>query len=423
LFSVGKNSQINKTLRKIFLFLANLLYICGTKLNFMYDGCIFSWPDKDFAVNKFFSYFCIKTNRLMSVTREMSDVKLYSSNMELYNSMIDDIRNARRSIHIEMYRMTRETVGQLFRDVLAEAAGRNVKVVLLIDAWGTGSSLSFFAPILKNGGHVRVFNTFRLGTRLFTQSHRRNHRKIMVIDDEICYLGSSNVSHYSLVWRELNLRMTGTLARPFRHIVDLDFKTFKKYIYTQKVFTRAIHFCGFEIIRDVPSIYKQKVMRKYLHLIKNAKESVYIETPYFLPGYRLRKAMGDAVHRGVSVNVVLPKHSDVGLVDVLRNRYLGQIYKSGINIFYYFPNNLHSKLMIVDQSVFTVGSTNFDYRSFRYMHEIILVGRNELIMTQLKQHKNETMQNVHNFDYEFWKRRPVFEKIVSWLLVPFRYLF
>lgn len=359
----------------------------------------------------------------MSQLPEVTGVRVFSSNMELYNSIIDDIRKARKSIHIEMYRISKETVGQLFRDVLAEAAERQVKVILLVDAWGTGTSLSFFAPVIKSGGQVRIFNTFRLGTRLFTQSHRRNHRKIVTIDDEICYLGSSNISHYSLVWRELNLRITGSLARPFRSIVDLDFKTYHKYIYTKKVFSRVIHFRGFEIIRDVPSIYKQKVMKKYLHLIKHATESVYIETPYFLPGFRLRKAMGDAAQRGVSVNVVLPKHSDVGLVDVLRNRYLGQIHKSGINIYYYYPNNLHSKLMIVDNSIFCVGSTNFDYRSFRYMHEIVLVGKHRQIAGELLQHRDETMKHVHNFDYEYWKRRPVIEKIISWLLVPFRYMF
>lgn len=359
----------------------------------------------------------------MSDFQEVTDVRLFSRNAELYNVMLEDIRNAQHNIYLEMYRMTKESTGELFRDALTEAALRGIKVVLLIDAWGTGTSLTFFAPLIKNGGHVRVFNTFRPGTKMFTQSHRRNHRKILTIDDKICYIGSSNISHYSVVWRELNLRITGTIAKPFRYIVDLDYKTHQRYTYIKKVFTRVIHFRGFEIIRDVPSIYKQKVMRKYLYLIRNARESVYMETPYFLPGYRLRKAMADAVERGVTVTIVLPKHSDVGLVDVLRNRYLGQIHKSGIHLLYYYPNNLHSKLIIVDNSTFCVGSTNFDYRSFRYMHEIVLCGKHELTMKLLLRHTHETLQSVQEFDYHYWKRRPVFEKFISWLLVPFRYLF
>jgi cardiolipin synthase A/B len=359
----------------------------------------------------------------MSEFQDVTDVRLFNRNAELYEMMLEDIRNAQQCIYFEMYRIIKESIGALFRDALAEAALRNVKVVLLIDAWGTGTSMTFFAPVIKNGGQVRIFNTFRPGTRMFTQSHRRNHRKILSIDDKICYIGSSNISHYSLVWRELNLRINGSIAKPFRYIVDLDFKTHQKYTYTKKVFTRVIHFRGFEIIRDVPSIYKQKVMRKYLYLIRNAKESVYIETPYFLPGYRLRKAMAEAVERGITVTIVLPKHSDVGLVDVLRNRYLGQIHKSGIHLLYYYPNNLHSKLMIIDKSTFCVGSTNFDYRSFRYMHEVVLCGKHEFIMKHLIAHRNETLLTVQDFDYQYWKRRPILEKIISWLLVPFRYLF
>jgi cardiolipin synthase A/B len=359
----------------------------------------------------------------MSLLPEISDVRLFNSNLELYGVMIEDMRIAQKSIYFEIYRITKEPIGQLFRDELAAAAKRGVRVVVLIDAWGTGASLSFFQPIIEQGGQVRAFNTLRPGTRIFTQSHRRNHRKIITIDDRICYVGSSNISYYSVVWRELMLRLTGTISKPFRHIIELDFKTYQKYAYTRRVFTRVIHFRGFEIIRDVPSIYKQKVMRKFLYLIKNAKESVYIETPYFLPGYRLRKAMADACQRGVQINVVMPKNSDVLLVDVLRNKYLGQIHKSGVDIHYYYPNNLHSKLMLVDNGLFCVGSSNFDYRSFRYMHEVVLLGKNEMILDELLKHKEQTLQTVQKFDYEFWRKRPRIEKLVAWLLVPFRFFF
>jgi len=360
----------------------------------------------------------------MSKQHDMSDVSLFNDNGKFLDSLLDDIHNAQHNIYIEIYRITKDAVtGARIRDALAIAAGRGVKVVLLIDAWGTGSSLSFFDPIRKSGGQVRVFNTFRLGTKIFTQSHRRNHRKIITIDDKICYIGSSNISYYSLTWRELMLRITGGIAKPLRHIIQLDFKTHQKYVYSQKVFSRTIHFRGFEIIRDIPSIYKQRVMRKYLYLIRNSKKSVYIETPYFLPGFRLRKAMADACQRGVNITVVLPRHSDVRLVDILRNKYLGKVFKSGVHILYYQPGNLHSKLMIVDNQIFCVGSTNFDYRSFRYMHEIVLSGKHPMVLKQVNTHRTETMSSVVEFDFDSWKKRPRLEKLVAWLLIPFRYFF
>jgi cardiolipin synthase A/B len=359
----------------------------------------------------------------MSVLPVVESVELCNHNEVLYRLMLQDISMAKKSIHFEFYRLSKDLLGKEFRDSLSDASKRGVHVVVVLDAWGTGSSLSFFKPIIDNGGKVRIFNTFRLGTKLFTQSHRRNHRKILAVDDRICYFGSSNITHYSTVWRELMLRIEGGLAKPLRHIVDLDYKAYRKFLYNKKVFTRVIHFRGFEIIRDVPSIIKQKVMRKYLYLLKNATSTVYIETPYFLPGYRLRKAMADAVQRGVGVTVVLPRHSDVGLVDVLRNKYLGKIHKAGIEIQYYYPNNLHSKLLIVDDAVYSVGSSNFDYRSFRYMHEMVVVGKQKEILKLLLKHKNETLQTVQPFDYAQWKRRPLFEKILAQILVPFRYFF
>ncbi len=359
----------------------------------------------------------------MSSSEAVSNVKLFSSNTKLYEDILSDIQGAKHSIYVEIYRITKETVGKTFRDALCEAAKRGVKVFLLIDAWGTGHSLSFFEPLIKNGGNVKVFNTFRLGTRVLTQSHRRNHRKIIIIDDEICYLGSSNITNYSASWRELMIRIKGTIAKPFKHIFEINFKHHRKYSYNQKVFTRVINFLGFEIIRDIPSIYKQVVMTKYLHLISNARKSVYIETPYFLPGYRLRKSMADAAERGVNVTAVMPKHSDVVLADLLRNYYLGKTYKSGVNIRFYYPDNLHSKLLLIDDSYFCVGSSNFDYRSFRNMHEVMLAGENPLLLTELLNHKEETLKNTEEFNYEGWKKRAVTEKMIEHILVPLRYFF
>jgi len=347
--------------------------------------------------------------------------KLFDNNTDLYNSMLEDIKNAKHSIYIEMYRITKEATGKSFIDAFAEAASRGVRIVGLFDAWGTGSSLSFFAPIINKGGQIKIFNKLRIIKLI--KSHHRNHRKILVIDEDISYIGSANISNYSKKWRELTLRIKGSLAKPLKKIIKLDFKFNKNLLYLSKGHTRFIHHDGFEIIRDIPSIYKQKVKRKYEYLVKNAKKSIYIETPYFLPGYKLRKALCDSSRRGINITIVLPKHSDVRLVDLLRNKYLGIIYNSGVKIKYYYPNNLHSKLMIIDNSLYCLGSSNFDYRSFRYMHEIIISGQHKDIIDKLLLYKKDTLNAVHDFNYETWKRRPLFERVITNLLIPFRYLF
>jgi cardiolipin synthase len=166
----------------------------------------------------------------------------------------------------------------------------------------------------------------------------------------------------------------------------------------------------------------KRVNLKFIRMIKAAKEKVCIVTPYFLPGFLLRKAMIDASRRGVDVTVILPKQSDVNLIDVLRNKYLGPLYKSGIQFLFYRPNNLHAKLMLIDDSHFALGSTNFDYRSFRYMYEIMLIGKDKDIAGQISDHIQNTMSDSIPFDFQRWNNRPLINKFFEWLLLPFRHL-
>lgn len=353
----------------------------------------------------------------------IEDVKLYDQNEHFYASLLEDIRNSKRNVYIEVYRISKDNLGQTFVEELAKAAARGIDVKLLVDAWGTGQSIQFFLPIIDNGGSVRIFSPIQLSRYLLSKAHLRNHRKLFVIDDNILYISSANITQYSLPWRELTLRIKGDLAIPFAHVFHINFRNHRRHTYNKKIFNRVIHFRGFEIIRDVPSLYRQKVLRKLIYMIRHAKQNIYIETPYFLVGYRFRKALADAINRGIKVELVLPKHSDVILFDFLRNRYLGQLYKWNIEILYYYPSNLHSKLMIVDDQIFCVGSANFDYRSFLYMHEIMLYGKDQQILDLLIKYRNKTLENTEPFNYQLWKNRHWLDKVIGWMLVPLRNFF
>jgi cardiolipin synthase len=172
----------------------------------------------------------------------------------------------------------------------------------------------------------------------------------------------------------------------------------------------------------VPSISRQKIKKRLEFLFKNAQKEIIIESPYFLPGYFLRKAMIDAANRGVDVKVIIPRHSDVRLVNILHGRYLEMLHNKNIRFLYFTPHNLHSKLVLVDNEIFSLGSPNFDYRSFRYMHELILTGKNQHIQSLIRDHINSTLLRCEPFDYEAWKRRPAIQKFFEWLILPMRHL-
>ena len=338
--------------------------------------------------------------------------------------MIDDIEKAKKYIYIETYRVGKDEIGERFRDVLTKKSKESIEVRILIDYWGAGSvDHDFFKELIEYGGEVRFFEKIKYTTDKFTQGHKRNHRKLLLIDDDISWIGSSNLTGYNINWRESMLRIRSLeLTFSFTKLFMQDFRIYNKYIFNKAYNTKMVKVGNFEILRDAPSIALKRINQKFIKMIKMARESVVIETPYFLPGFLLRKAMIDASKHGVKITVILPNHSDVNLVDILRNKYLGPLFKNGINFLFYKPNNLHAKLMLADHSVFAIGSSNFDYRSFRYMYEIMLVGDDESIVSQVKNHVNTTMKDCIPFDIELWENRPMINKLFEWLLLPFRHL-
>lgn len=350
--------------------------------------------------------------------------QFFDDPMLFYNAMLTDIRNAKKSIYLETYKFGHQYIGIKFRDALAKKAAEGLDVRLLIDSWGgSGIPDNFFDNLTKAGGQVRYFEKIKINIDFFTRSHRRNHRKMLIIDDDISYIGSPNFTGYNLNWRESVLRMENhLLTEKLKLVFQLDYSIYNKYIIYRRSFTKPLFAGDFEILRDAPSIPRQTLKKRYEHLIKQATKEIIIETPYFLPGYVLRKLLIDAVHRGVKVKVIIPKHSDVRMADVLRNRYIGILHEKGIEFSFYTPHNLHAKIFMVDKSIFSIGSANFDYRSFRYMHEISLIGTNQSVINKITKHIHETLEYCEPFDYELWLRRPRIQKFFEWLLLPMRHL-
>jgi cardiolipin synthase A/B len=350
-------------------------------------------------------------------------IKMFSDPLMYYTAMLNDIKAATKSIYLEIYRFRNDALGIRFRDNLVKKCREGVKVLLLIDSWGAASSHSFFQELVDLGGELRFFKKIKLTWDGFTRGHRRNHRKIMVIDDHITYIGSANITGYSFNWRESMFRIKGDIAKKFRAIIKENFQIYNKYFYDKQSYARTIRYGHLEIIRDIPSLAYQPVKRKYLELIEGAKREVVLETPYFLPGSSLRKALMDAARRGVKVQVIIPKKSDVGALDLLTSKYLGELAQQGVHFSFYMPQNLHSKIFLADRKYFVVGSSNFDYRSFRYMHEICLAGSHASLVRQMVNHINETLKDSEEFKFEVWERRPIVQRFMEWLLVPLRHLF
>lgn len=353
----------------------------------------------------------------------MQQYQFFDDPLKIYNAMLDDIEKAKEYIYGETYKYGNDAIGQKFRDELVRKAKQGVRVRLLIDSWGASVSLSFFSEIIKNGGEVRFFKKIRMNYDGFTKNHRRDHRKLLIIDDNISYIGSANIAIHSMNWRESVLRIEGDIATKFKFSLNESWKIFNKYFYDKREATKSIRFKSLEIIRDVPSTVSQPTRKRFLELIRYAQKEIIIETPYFLPGSVVRKALIEAVQRGVKVKIISPLHSDVTIVDILRGRYFGELYNAGVEVLLYKPKNLHAKVFLTDNMFFIIGSSNFDYRSFRFQHEINLLGKERKVISLLRAHILRTLEDCESFDIERWERRTLLQRIIERILVPFRHLF
>jgi cardiolipin synthase len=351
--------------------------------------------------------------------------QLFDNNVDFFHCILNDIENAKRSILIEMYRITNDEVGERLTNTLIEKCKEGVEVRLLLDAYGSRLFEPFAEQIRKHGGHVRFFKKLKLFLfNTFLKNNSRNHRKLIVIDNDIVYFGSSNLTSYSNVWRDLNLRFEGDFATVFKPVFEKSYELHKFYDIDSFERIKPIVYRHFRIIQDTPSSYFQTVKNHFLHLIRNAKSEIIIETPYFLPGYAIRRALINAAkNRGVTVKLLIPQYSDMRSVDLLRNKYLGQLHKSGVQLLFYTPNNLHAKCVLVDKQRFSVGSSNFDYRSFRYQFEIMVSGKDQEVIKLLSDHLQETEAQCIPFKYDVWKHRGNITKFVEWLMFPIRKLF
>ncbi|MBU2576722.1 MAG: hypothetical protein KKF50_03290 [Nanoarchaeota archaeon] len=345
--------------------------------------------------------------------------EVLSNPSRVYKRMLSDIRSAKEEILLETYIYGSDVVGREFCDELTKKALEGVRVKILIDAWGSNVRKKFFKKLIDAGGKVRFFREFRYVIHFFNANHERNHRKLLVIDGHLSYVGSINITHSCLDWEELVLRIEGSLAKALRLSFRRSWKRFNiwKIARMRKIFHKDV-----EIIQDFPSERYSPTEKNYRRLIKKARKEILIKTPYFIPSRGMRKAFRKVLARGVKIKMIIPKVSDSRLSDIFRERYLGKLNKMGFEI-YHFPRIMHSKLLIVDDNFFLLGSSNLDYRSFKHQYEINILGKSNVIVGSLKKIFYKNLRKSKVFNYILWKNRGIFKRLIERLVKPFREYF
>ncbi len=346
-------------------------------LNAMYESNISSHDGGE----KFFDLRKMNFNNSGAKYRINNDIDVYVNGEDKFKQLLQDIRNAKRYIHVEYYIFKKDILGKAIIDELTKKAEEGLEVRLLVDAMG---SRKLTKKVLKKyiaaGGKFSLFFPGIL-PHLNTRINYRNHRKIVVIDNKIGYVGGFNIGDEYLgkdkkfgPWRDTHLRMVGTsvLGLKLRFMKDWHYAS-KEPIGELKSFKIPINTngkSGVQVLTSGPDTTNPNIKNVIFKMINDAKKEIFIQTPYFIPDDSVMEAIKTAILSGVEVNLMVPSFGDHPLVYWANLSYIGELLKLGANIYHYNNGFLHSKVVIVDDYISTVGSANIDNRSFYLNFEV-----------------------------------------------------
>ncbi|MEK3792287.1 cardiolipin synthase [Paenibacillus sp. FSL R7-0204] len=325
-----------------------------------------------------------------------NEIVIYSDGHQKFAALFEDIRSARAEINIQYYIIQPDQLGTRLRDALVLKAREGVKVRLLYDEVGSKRiSRHFFRELRAAGGEVEVFFPSLIKPLNF-RINNRNHRKLCIIDGSIAYIGGFNVGDEYLgqdpkfgYWRDTHLRITGNAVSHIQGRFILDWHQAGKHErgdYGEFVFNMEQHTgtSPVQIITSGPNSSTEHLKNMYIKLILSAKESVYIQTPYFIPDTSFMDACKIALLSGVDLQIMIPNKPDHPFVYWATWAYAGDLLNYGAKILLYENGFLHAKTIVADGEVASVGTMNIDSRSFRLNFEVNAIVYDRAIAEQLQ---------------------------------------
>lgn len=303
-----------------------------------------------------------------------NETDIYTSGYEFFPALLHEISKAKDHIHITSYIIEDDPLGRLIRDALIEKAHQGIEIRFLYDDVGSWKTKeNFFELMREEGIEVHPFMPVRFPA--FTSKvNYRNHRKITVIDGKIGFVGGMNLAlryvkgEKGEKWRDTHVKITGAAVYGLQRAFLVDWFYADRTLITNRKYypDTAIKANNnlIQIVTSSPTNVWAELEQGYIKVLLSAKRYVYMETPYFLPTEPILFALRTAALSGVDVRLMVPFKMDSKLVQLASQSYLNQIIASGVKVLCYKNGFNHSKLLVSDDNVATIGSANIDFRSF-----------------------------------------------------------
>ena len=354
-------------------------------------------------------------------------VDILTDGVSKFEALKKDLSEAKKSIFLQYYIFLDDKIGNEISDILISKAREGVEVKVIYDHVGSFSaSNSFFKKMQKEGIEVHPF--FRVNfPQVANRINWRNHRKIVVIDGRVGYIGGMNIAdRYAYgngknkeLWRDTHFRVEGDIVESLIHSFLVDWNFRKKEPYFPELPSRQetiINTSGIQLVTGGPVSTWDNLSLMFLKAISSAKRLIWIQTPYFLPTDALFNALQAAALANIDVRIMMPAHTDSLLLHYASFSYISQCLAAGIKIYLYMPGMLHAKSMVIDDDLVTAGSTNFDFRSFENNFECNLFIHDAEINSQMREIFYNDMKDCEKLQKEKWKKRALSHRFLESLL-------
>lgn len=340
--------------------------------------------------------------------------------------LFEIIYAAENHIHLQFYIIEEDDFGCRLRDALVEKARQGVEVRLIYDCVGCWKVKERFFDSMRSAGvcvesFLKVF--FPL---LSSRVNYRNHRKLVVVDGKVGLVGGCNIADRYLeginggCWRDTMLLLRGAAVKGLQasFVVDWYFANRSKISGERyfPLFADAGRKSYVQVVTSNPVGNLRVIIAGYIKILSQARGYVYLQTPYFMPDETFLLALKSASMSGVDVRLMIPEHSDSRIADYATTSHLGELLESGIKVFLYRGGVLHSKSVVCDDYVSSIGSANLDFRSFFYNFEISAFVYDRAVAVDLKECFINDMKRCRQLTLNEYRTRPFIRRCTESLV-------
>jgi len=417
-FYIGRNHRKQKTFikkrREDYIILNHLL---SEQLNSANYGELFKTSFNDIR-GKIIPLLLNNTRSPITVNNK---VKVLQNGEITFSEMLANINNAKEHIHMEYFVIKDSHIGRKFQQALIEKAKEGLEVRFIYDAVGSFRlKKDFLNPLRDAGVQVEIFLPVTLpflGSRL----NYRNHRKILVVDGKVGFVGGINIGDEYLgknkkmgFWRDTHLKLEGEAVYVLQGIFLADWYFVSKETIDDLKYFPPQGYCGEKIVQIAssgPDSYWASIHQAYFSAINSANDRVYITTPYLVPDEGILLALKTAALRGVDVRLLLPIKPDHRTVFWASKSHFIELLEAGVKIYQYGKGFVHGKVFIVDNSFTSIGTANLDIRSFKLNFEVNAFIYDKEVNSKMTKDFFEDLRVSKKVILEEYKKRPFINKV------------